>query len=70
MPISAGEMVAIGAAGTAVLVFLPMSMIFQGAMNRETPSPLRLSLWPIGGLVALVVLLLVNQALNFGLSVG
>ena len=70
MPISAGEMVAIAAAGTAVLVFLPMSMIFQGAMNRETPSPLRLSLWPIGGLVALVVLLLVNQALNFGLSVG
>lgn len=68
--INAGEWIVILLAGSATLVFAPMAMIFQGVMNNQPPEPLRLRPVPVAGIVALVLLLVLNQILNTGIRFG
>lgn len=62
--------IAILAAGTAILVFAPMAHIFSRRVAEVPHEPLRLRAVPIGGLVALAVLVAGNILLSFGIEVG
>lgn len=70
MGLTDGDRAAIVAAGCATLVFAPMAHIFGKVSDAQPHEPLRLPAVPIAGVVALVVLSVVNQLLNRGLSVG
>lgn len=67
--VSGGEIAAILAAGTALMLFGPMSFIFRRRFD-PTLEPLGLSPVPVGGLVALVATVALNVALCFGLRIG
>ncbi|MDN5820490.1 MAG: hypothetical protein L0H74_03685 [Brachybacterium sp.] len=68
LPVSA--QIAILAAGTAILVFAPMAHIFARSVAEVPYEPLRLRTVPLGGLVALAVLVLGNILLSLGVHVG
>lgn len=70
--LNGGEMVAIAMAGVAVLVWMPMALIFPRAVDAGSADaePLHLRGWPVVGLVAIGVMIVVNQLLNLGLSIG
>lgn len=70
MTLSDGEATAIVAASTALLVFSPMALIYGRRADAAEHRPLGLPRVPIAGLIAVVVLIGVNQALNFGLHIG
>ena len=62
-------LIAVMAANTALLVFAPMANIFLARVADVPPQALRLRPVPVGGLIALAVLVLVNLALSiWGLS--
>ena len=62
--------IAILAAGTAILVFAPMAHIFSRGVAEVPYEPLRLRAVPVGGLVALAVVVLGNILLSSGVPVG
>ncbi len=70
MGVTTGEMVAILAAGTAMLVFAPMSLIFARVIRATPPRPLALSATPVAGLVGIAVMVGLNLALTRGLPLG
>lgn len=70
MALSDGEATAIIAASTALLVFSPMALIFGGRIEAAPYRPLGLRGVPTPGVLALVGLLILQQALNLGLHVG
>lgn len=64
-----GAAIAIFAAGTAILVFAPMAFIFQRWFDK-TYEPLGLRPVPVGGLIALALLLIYNFASLGGIRIG
>ncbi|MDN6304097.1 MAG: hypothetical protein L0J57_13780 [Brachybacterium sp.] len=68
--IPASSQIAILAAGTAILVFAPMAHIFARSVTEMPHEPLRLRAVPVGGLVALAVLVAGNILLSFGFTFG
>ena len=66
----AASQVAILAAGTAILVFAPMSHIFSRRVADVPHEPLRLRAVPVGGLVVLALLVAGNILLSLGLRFG
>lgn len=68
--IPAGAQIAILAAGTAILVFAPMAHIFTRQVADVAHEPLRLRTTPVIGLVLLLVLVIGNVLLSFGLPLG
>lgn len=70
MELTDGEATALIAASTALLVWSPMAMIFGKRIDAAPYEPLGLRPVPVAGIVALVVLIGVNQVLNAGVHVG
>lgn len=70
MDISAGEQIAVMAAGTVILVFAPMANIFHRQVAAIAYEPLRLRPVPVVGLIVLALLVAGNIMLSFGLQVG
>lgn len=70
MELTDGEATALIAAGTALLVWSPMALIFRKRIDAAPYEPLGLPAVPVAGIVALVVLIVVNQVLNTGVHVG
>lgn len=63
---TAGEQIAVLAAGTATFVFAPMAHIFARRVTAVAVEPLRLRSVPVVGLVLLAILVAGNIALSFG----
>ncbi|MFV0254212.1 MAG: hypothetical protein ACK5H2_12870 [Beutenbergiaceae bacterium] len=70
MSLTDGEATAIIAASTALLVFSPMALIFGRHIKSTSHEPLGLRPVPVAGVIALVLVLILQQALNLGLRVG
>lgn len=70
MELTPGQTVAVAAAGSAVLVFGPMSMIFTRVMDRQQPERFRLPSVPVLGIVGILAMVALNQLLNLGIQVG
>lgn len=68
--LSGGEQMAIVMAGMSAFVFAPMSFIFRGSVVNEPFEPLRLRPVPVGGVVGVVAVLVVNLILVRGFTVG
>lgn len=66
----AAAQIAILAAGTAILVFAPMSHIFSRSVADVPVEPLRVRAVPVGGLVALALLVAGNILLSAGVTLG
>lgn len=70
MQLTDGEVTAIIAASTALLVFSPMALIFARRVTAAPYEPLGLRPIPVTGILTLTLLLLGQQALNLGLPIG
>jgi len=68
--IPAAAQIAILAAGTALLVFAPMSHLFARSVADVPHEPLRLRAVPVGGLVAFALVVAGNILLSLGVRLG